>query len=328
MYQLLILLLGCVLCSSQELTASIRLVEDATVVLQLSNDSPYGVALLRWNLPLDDRFESDSFRVLYQGEPVMYIGRRVKYAAPAISDYVFFQPSETKEFTVRLENAYDFSKQGDYDVVFTSDVVDHETDSAYHSLPHTRGVFTPLEDVISNSLKISTTKELNQKIERPFRACTSSETTQINNGYNAQRNMINRGWNRINNEGQGDRFNEWMGANNAARYETCRNCLGWVNTNTVFDFECDDMANVYAYVYPTDTTHTVYFCDAFWTAPNESGYDTKAGTIIHEISHFNDVCATNDWVYGTNGARQLAITNPARAVANADNYEYFNESPN
>jgi len=239
-----------------------------------------------------------------------------------------FSRAKRKSLQFVLENAYDFSKPGDYDVVFVVDVVDHETDSSYHSLPHTRGVFTPLEDVISNSLKISTTKELNQKIERPFRACSGSETTQINNGYSAKRNMISRGWNRINNEGQGPRFNEWFGANNAARYETARNCQGWVNTNNVFDFECDDVANVYAYVYPTDTTHTVYFCDAFWTAPNESGYDTKAGTIIHEISHFNDVCGTNDWVYGTTGARQLAQTNPARAVANADNYEYFNESPN
>jgi len=86
------------------------------------------------------------------------------------------------------------------------------------------------------------------------------------------------------------------------------------------------MAGVYAYVYPTDTSHTIYCCSAFWPAPVAGGWDTKAGTLIHELSHFDDICGTRDHAYGTNNCRALARNNPAQAVNNADNYEYYCES--
>jgi len=321
-----VVLLGCVLCNSQELTASIRLVEDATVVLELSNTAPYTVALLRWNLPLDDRFDSDTFRVLFQGKSVMYIGTRVKFAAPDITDYVFFSPNETKEYTIRLENAYDFSQSGDYDVVFVADVLDYETDAAFHSLPHTRSSFTPLSGVISNSLKFSTTKSLYQKIgvRATKRTCTANEISQINAGNSAHKEMIGYGKSAID-RGQTTQFTEWFGAYQATRYTTARDTITWVQQNTRIAFECDD-TNAYAYVYPTDTTHTIYICRAFWPANVAGGFDTKAGTIIHELSHFNDIGATRDHVYGTPAARNLARSNPAQAVNNADNYEYFCEN--
>jgi peptidyl-Lys metalloendopeptidase len=47
------------------------------------------------------------------------------------------------------------------------------------------------------------------------------------------------------------------------------------------------------------TRHRV--CRAFWPAP-ANGTDSKAGTLIHEMSHFNVVAGTNDWVYGQSGA--------------------------
>ena len=44
------------------------------------------------------------------------------------------------------------------------------------------------------------------------------------------------------------------------------------------------------------------------------------------MSHFTVVASTNDDVYGQAGAKNLAITNPAQAVDNADNHEYFAEN--
>jgi peptidyl-Lys metalloendopeptidase len=326
MYQFLFILLGLVLCNSQELTASIRLVQDATVMVELTNTASYSVALLRWNLPLDERFESDSFRVLYQGQPVNYIGSRVKYAGPYIDDYIFFSPNETKVYTVRLENAYDFSQPGEYDVIFVADVLDYESDDTFHTLPKTKGLFTPLSGVLSNALQLTTTNKLYQKILRAPYECDSSETSTINTAYSSKLQMIRYAVDRITQGGSTAQYREWFGAANNQRFEQARRIIDTVQRNTVIAAMCDTMANVYAYVYPTDTSHTVYYCDAFWRAPNAGGYDTRAGTIIHELSHFNNIGGTNDWVYGTTAARNLANTNPARAVANADNYEYFCES--
>jgi peptidyl-Lys metalloendopeptidase len=69
----------------------------------------------------------------------------------------------------------------------------------------------------------------------------------------------------------------------------------------------------------------VYVCNAFWSAP-VTGTDSKAGTLIHELSHFNVVAGTNDWTYGQSSCRSLAKSNPSRAVDNADSHEYFAEN--
>ena len=56
------------------------------------------------------------------------------------------------------------------------------------------------------------------------------------------------------------------------------------------------------------------------------GVDSKAGTIVHEVSHFFDVASTGDYAYGHLMAQDLAISNPEYAVINADSYEYFAEN--
>ena len=69
----------------------------------------------------------------------------------------------------------------------------------------------------------------------------------------------------------------------------------------------------------------LYPCNAFWTAPAK-GTDSKAGTLIHETSHFTNVASTDDWAYGQTAAASLAISDPAKALDNADSHEYFGEN--
>jgi peptidyl-Lys metalloendopeptidase len=80
----------------------------------------------------------------------------------------------------------------------------------------------------------------------------------------------------------------------------------------------------YAYVYPNQP-YNIYLCRVFWTAPM-TGTDSKAGTLIHEMSHFTVVAGTEDWAYGQTNAKALASSDPDRAVDNADNHEYFAEN--
>jgi peptidyl-Lys metalloendopeptidase len=94
------------------------------------------------------------------------------------------------------------------------------------------------------------------------------------------------------------------------------------NASVRFNCTCTDSA--YAYVYPTQP-YTIYLCNAFWNAPS-TGTDSKAGTLVHEMSHFNVVAGTNDYAYGQTAAKNLAIQNPTRAIANADSHEYFAEN--
>jgi len=61
-------------------------------------------------------------------------------------------------------------------------------------------------------------------------------------------------------------------------------------------------------------------------ASRDRSSTSKAGTLIHETSHFDVVVATDDVVYGQAGARDLADSDPDLAITNADSHEYFAEN--
>jgi len=44
------------------------------------------------------------------------------------------------------------------------------------------------------------------------------------------------------------------------------------------------------------------------------------------MSHFNVTAGTDDHVYGQAAAKNLAISDPASAIDNADSHEYFAEN--
>ncbi|KAG8767429.1 hypothetical protein FRC16_007363, partial [Serendipita sp. 398] len=69
----------------------------------------------------------------------------------------------------------------------------------------------------------------------------------------------------------------------------------------------------------------VYLCGAFWSTTT-SGTDSRAGTIVHESSHFTANGGTQDYAYGQTNAKALAKSSPAKAIMNADSHEYFAEN--
>jgi len=55
-------------------------------------------------------------------------------------------------------------------------------------------------------------------------------------------------------------------------------------------------------------------------------FNYKAGTLIHESSHFIQNGGTRDYAFGQSAARALAQTNSNQAIFNADSHEYFAEN--
>ncbi len=111
------------------------------------------------------------------------------------------------------------------------------------------------------------------------------------------------------------------------------NADGTLNENYFdHDFGTDNYG-VYAYVYPNDANNTIYICPNYFSeSTNLTGFDSMAGTIGHEASHFTNMGGTTDrdaagnLVYGRPDARNLAITDPAQALIHADSFEFFLES--
>jgi peptidyl-Lys metalloendopeptidase len=123
------------------------------------------------------------------------------------------------------------------------------------------------------------------------------------------------------------RYGKWFGAADEARAQLVKTHFGAIReafANKPVTVDCGCNKSYFAYVYPSQP-YKIYVCKAFWSAPM-TGTDSKGGTLVHEMSHFTVVAGTDDWVYGQTGAADLARTDPAKSVDNADSHEYFGEN--
>ena len=81
---------------------------------------------------------------------------------------------------------------------------------------------------------------------------------------------------------------------------------------------------VFAYVYRDDPDQRIFIGADYHAAP-DTGSDSRAGVLIHEMSHFSEVGGTMDYWYGQAECAKLARSNSSEALRNADSFEYFME---
>ena len=95
----------------------------------------------------------------------------------------------------------------------------------------------------------------------------------------------------------------------------------------------DCTADMFANVWQHDA-YRINLCPAFFEMPRihvfantssqmENG--TRAGTIIHEVSHFAVVANTDDICYTRTTCSEMALQSRRLLVDNADSYQYFAE---
>ena len=182
----------------------------------------------------------------------------------------------------------------------------------------------------------------NAPVQATYVACSDPRINDARQAIAAARVYSENSKNYLNAAANGDRYTWWFGTFLAARYDAARQNFARIDAamdindgRITIRCDCDpEYADAYAYVYPNDP-YKIYVCNAFWAAPM-TGTDSKAGTLIHEMSHFTVVADTNDWVYGQTGAHNLALNNPDRTSGNyalsppvpgnADSHEYFAEN--
>ncbi len=117
-------------------------------------------------------------------------------------------------------------------------------------------------------------------------------------------------------------YTTWFGTTDYARnvYYVFQDCTAGMQDYSFYlynglSFESSCKPGYYAY--------TIY--GALWIVLCEVYYKTsfqeKYETIVHEMTHAS--AWIDDWEYGRMACKELAISNPARAVDNADSYGYF-----
>lgn len=299
------------------------------VVLHVSITNPTGseLKILKWLTPVNGVVES-LFTVSRDGVAVNYLGMIAKRAAPTDQDYIVLAAGETLVRDVDLATYYDLSVAGNYVIkynVTSMNLYDFQSKNA--------------ESMISNMVALSIAGHAAPVLEEvvplavtgssSFVGCTGTQQSSLVSARDAASTYANNAVSYFSANRQGARYTTWFGVYNASRYSTVashytavRNAVDTANPMT-FDCTCAE-AGVYAYVYPNQP-YIIHLCPVFWSAAT-TGTDSKAGTLIHEITHFTVVAGTDDFAYGQTLAQALAINNPANAIMNADSHEYFAEN--
>ena len=308
-----------------EFTAS----QEVLVTVAISNPTKHSVRILKWFTP-SDGIEEPVFSVKKEGMPVAYDGALYKRLPATGNDYLTLKSGETLTYTVNLGDLYDLSSSGQYEIFY---------DAASLYLYDEKGNS-------SNNIDQLTSDPISLKVEgrspkRPtpvptpppggtaFTGCTTTQQNillQARTQATTYASTASTYLSNNNNSGT-SRFVTWFGVYDSGRFGTVKthfSSLTTAWTGAGVNFDCTCKQNYYAYVYP-NKPFNIYLCKVFWQAPLV-GTDSQGGTLIHEMSHFTAVAGTDDYVYGQAGAKSLAISDPSKAIMNADNHEYFAEN--
>ena len=320
--------------------------DDVVVKVTITNTSSTPQYVLKARTPFEG-LSAPLFDVTRDGARVAYTGALIKRGKPTQADYYVLKPGASHTVKVELSSLYDMSVSGDYAIRYRTASPDLFLPVANgRANAAAAGAAAELGELESDTasfyiegrLPRGASSEIMQALKRPdggtvtaqglsYASCTASQQSTIASAISAAKTMSNGSVTYMAKTTMGPRYTKWFGTATASRQSTVKSHFtniksAFDNQNVVVDCSCKQ--SYYAYVYPTQP-YRIYVCNSFWSAPL-TGTDSKGGTLVHEMSHFNVVAGTDDHVYGQSGAASLAISNPTQAVDNADSHEYFAEN--
>jgi peptidyl-Lys metalloendopeptidase len=305
--------------------------DDVVANVTITNNSARTMVVPAWLVP-GARLDANLFDVTRDGEPVRYLGILAKRPAPQRGDFVALQPGESLAGTTELTRHYEMTAGGEYVVAYRMDLLDGvqadelrigETELESNAVAVWR------EDAEARPAIAWHSAPVLSEFSLAFTNCSSSQQSGVTSAVNAATNYSTQSKNYLNSKTWntvGPRYTTWFGAMDSGRFNTVKSHFvaiedAFLNKPVVVDCGCNDP--YYAYVYPAQH-YKIYVCNAFWSA-NNTGTDSRAGTLVHEMSHFNVVAGTDDWAYGQTACKKLA-KRAQKAIDNADSHEYFAEN--
>jgi peptidyl-Lys metalloendopeptidase len=303
--------------------------QDVLITVTISNPTKHTVRILKWFTPAQG-VEEAIFLVKVNGEPATYTGAIYKRPAATGNDYLNLKAGESVSYPVNLGDYYDLSTTGQYEISYAV--------ASYHLYSEKGNGFNAQDSLASEPVSVKVDGRAVRAKPTPtptpfpggntYISCTTTQQSNLMAARSQAKTYASESKNYLGGISTGtNRYTTWFGSFDNTRFSTAK--LHFTSLTTAWNtasvtFDCGCKKNYYAYVYPNQP-YRIYLCNVFWQVPL-AGTDSRGGTLIHEMSHFTVVAGTNDYVYGQTGARNLAITNPAQAIMNADNHEYFAEN--
>jgi peptidyl-Lys metalloendopeptidase len=314
---------------------------NVSAMLTFTNNGHGQQKILSWYTDLN---EEKIFKIKRDGENVSFYGPHYKRPAATDKDFIKLKSGESLTKAFELTGLYDMSKTGNYEVSYdvramhlfgnkgqTKKAERLGIESLASPVAHLwldgiefkggsnakkPGSVDPSPDCVGNTCfvgRCDNAQKTDLIAARSFADQIAKESVAYLSSHSANNTSA--------------RYTSWFGEATPARYDTAVasfNAIDDAIENETITFSCKCNNTSYAYVYP-DRPYEVFVCKSFW-ATGDTGTDSRGGVIIHEVSHFNVVAGTDDFVYGHAGARDLAISSPDDALNNADNLEYFTEN--
>lgn len=297
--------------------------QDVLVTVTLANPTKHPVRVLSW-FTAANGVEEPVLEVTRDGERVAYVGAHAKRPAAAPGDYLTIAAGAQITSTVDLGEFYDLSRSGRYEIAYRV--------AAFGLFDDKKPGASRRDGLESRAISVKIDGRAGKGKPSPpstggFTACSATQQAQLITARSDARIYATNASTYLVAGTKGLRYTTWFGLATTARYTTVKSNFGVISSamdNATITFDCSSKRNVYAYVYPNQP-YKIYLGRVFWQAP-AVGTDSKAGTLIHEMSHFDIVAGTDDVVYGQTGARSLAVSDPDLAITNADSHEYFAEN--
>lgn len=318
------------------------------VRFELTNKGPENVFVLKRNTPLEG-LKSDCLEVLFQGKRIPYDGYLFKRAEVQLTDYVRVNAGQTLSQEFDLSEAYNVSQPGHYEVRFDESclvtILEDEITADVKRIASSTSVVLEQQSVSILSEKgsnilppigVRMREEAKKKeIDRSPADVMEAKKPILKGGSEERKKQVQKAHDSgyifagkaavevADNAG----YTTWFGVYTSARSSLVKGNYEKIikrMEDTTFTYELDGSGcGEDTFAYTTKGGSTVWLCTLFWKAPDE-GFDSKAGTIVHEHSHAT--CNTDDLVYSQQKCKELAKNSPDKAVKNADNYEYYSES--
>jgi len=305
---------------------------------KVTNTGTESRSVLVQGTPLDG-LDADILLVERDGVPVPYEGKLVKRAQLTEEDFSEIPPGSSLEATFDPGEAYDLSQEGTYTFRYRAVALGVLPPKAFtlrmarREAELQRLESEPVEVTLKGkgetpSERLAATKPGGGKpsggstctaTQQAILATAASNATMISTKAFAYLSTST--------DDPDGLYKTWFDASGEKRFWSTVTdhfeAISQAFSANVATFDCSCKKRYYAYVYPTQP-YTIYLCSIFWSAP-DLGQDSKAGTLVHEMSHFDVVAGTEDWVYGATNAMSLAATDVTKSTTNADNHEYFAE---
>ncbi|KAL1696007.1 hypothetical protein GGG16DRAFT_44080 [Schizophyllum commune] len=305
-------------------------VENLKVVTTITNTGDETLKLFNDPNSALSTMPANTFRIGNSaGAAPQFTGIKAKYslktaAEKGLNAFTILAPGESVEREHDLSQAYNFTTSGEDTYTFDA------AKSFFHLADD--GTFKTVEANTSvHSAKLAGKLAVSRpRVTRraEFEGCSDDQQSQINDAVGAATDYAANAFDYLTANTQGtDRYTTWFGEYSADRHDTVLSHFQKLHEGDFGSFtyncECTE-EGVFAYVYPDDYGH-IHLCPVFWQVET-TGTDSQGGTIVHESSHFTANGGTDDVVYGQDGAKDLAKSDPDQAITNADSHEYFAEN--